>query len=364
MNVILADMELEYISILKSQLQVLLPDIGFSICQSDFEIENLIIQANCSQLLILFNPLDFPSLDQRLPSKSGLNVDYGVLIYGPANSVPTLADHHYLLVYDHFTSVTRLAAEVRKWARQLPAADVNELYPACQDEVADKQRRKYPVPEDRESCREPVCLHMLICARPEGYRPDISRIRLQEMVAKGRRLIYLPLMPTYQMNCLAAPGQGPSLSDLLLQLMSRSLKPDDLGQFWQPHPNGFLQFRPPDRSDDLQQCPPDLLRQLVTLLRKRLSQDSPPGMALIDCSAMPFASMAAVAVLCDVCEVLMPKPAGYAAESACREIGFLLAKVPSNCKIIERIPENINSLSYQGKDGHFASGYNDSPEND
>jgi len=364
MTVILADMEREYASILKSQLQVLLPDIGFLIGQSVSEIDNLLCQSVCSQLLIMFNPLDFPDLDKRLPPKSGITVKYGLLIYGPANSNPIPADHRYLLVHDRFASVTRLVAKVRNWAGQAPPAEANELYIACQDATAEKQEVKYPVLEDREISQEPVCLHMLICVRPEGYRPDISRIRLREMSVNGRRLIYLPLMPTYQMSCLSAPGQGPSLSDLLLQLLSRSINPDDLGQFWQPHPNGFLQFRPPDRSDDLQQCPPDLLRQLVTLLRMRLSKENPPGMALIDCSAMPFASMAVVAVLCDVCEILMPKSVGYAAESACREIGMLLAKVPSSCKIIERIPDNINNLSDQGKDDHFASGYNNSPETD
>jgi hypothetical protein len=182
-------------------------------------------------------------------------------------------------------------------------------------------------------------LNLLLCARPSGYQPAISRRRLKEMMSSGERVVYLPLMPTYQMSCLSPPGHGPSMSDLLLQLLGKNITPEQLGKYWQPNPDGYLQFRPPDRSDDLVLCSPELLRSLINLLRDRLNQDIEPGKVLIDCAGLPLATVSIIAVLCTSCEILFPDRDCFATDAARREISQMLANLPASCKILENHQE-------------------------
>ena len=57
---------------------------------------------------------------------------------------------------------------------------------------------------------------------------------------------------------------------------------------------------------------------------------------LIDCFGLPFDSLEAAAVLCDVCEINWPDQANaYPAKSARIEAGALMASLPSNCRIIQ-----------------------------
>ena len=169
-----------------------------------------------------------------------------------------------------------------------------------------------------------------------------SRIRLAELVRQGRQVVYLPLMPTYEMDIIRGCSEGLTLSDLLLHVLGDTVKADDLGCYWQPHSDGYLCFRPPERADDLVTCSPDVLRQLVLLLKNKLAGD-PTGqmIALIHCSGLPLASVAAVAVLCDVCEVDLPQGTRFTAVSAQVEAGRLLSLLPSTCQVIRHpIPEN------------------------
>lgn len=172
------------------------------------------------------------------------------------------------------------------------------------------------------------------------------RGHLPELIKQGRQVIYLPLMPTYQMHLISERTEGQTLSDLLLALLSDSVQYDELGRYWQTHPEGFLFFRPPERADDLVSCDPDILRRLVLLLRQKLNADPTQQMiAFIHCSGLPLASIASVAVLCDVCEMAVYEGHSFTAQSAQVEAGRLLALLPPSCRVIRHI------LPEPGKDG-------------
>lgn len=177
-------------------------------------------------------------------------------------------------------------------------------------------------------------IHFLFCAEPAGYSPGQSKCRLRQMLDRYQTVLYLPLMPTYQMQLVRSPGQGSNLSDLMLHLMSGDITSEQIGHYLQPHPDGFLQFRPPDRSDDLIAGGPDILRQLVVFVRNHIANSAGRIAALIDCAALPFASLSAVAVLCDCCEIILPEGDSFAAAAARGEAARLLAELPSGTRII------------------------------
>lgn len=187
----------------------------------------------------------------------------------------------------------------------------------------------------------PIRLWLTI-ALTAGESRSNGRQRLVQLIRDGRQVIYLPLMPTYQMDAIQSVSQGPTVSDLLLRLLGDSIGPDDIGCYWQPHPDGYLCFRPPQRADDLVTCEPDILRRLILLLKAKLNED-PTGqmLALIHCAGLPLASVAAAAVLCDVCEIDLPQGSSYMAVSAQIEAGRLLALLPASCRVIRHIHPDI-----------------------
>ena len=276
-----------------------------------------------SEWLVLYNREEFPEMPEQI---ARLDLAVPLAFWAILPAVEN-GQAEATQTFCRFGSVRELASRIKS---KLAASLHGNPQAAWEISGSDPESKL-------EEDRIPSML-LLLSVYPSGYQPDFSRQRLGELVGSGRRIIYLPLMPTYQMACVANPGRGPSLSDLLLQLLGQNIQPSQLSLYWQPHPAGYLQFRPPDRSDDLVLCSPDILRQLAVMLRDKVTQEPDPCTVLIDCAGLPLASVAAVAVLCDQCEIGFPEDDSFASESAKNEVGQLLAKLPASCKIREIRP--------------------------
>ena len=300
MMIILADKENEYLNLLQKRLAVQITDITFTLCT---HLEAILASDSISDSswLCIYNSADFADLPKHFGNEDRRSRDFWP--YNPGYTCEQRQQHLFRI-----GSVDLLVEDIRQWlSRQKESGSAS---------VSDSG------------------LHFLFCAEPAGYRHDISRGRLSQLVKSGHSVIYLPLMPTYQMSCLSNPSHGSSLSDLLLNLLANNVEALQLGHYLQPHPDGYLQFRPPDRSDDLLTCSAAVLRQLIVLLRSYLNQSTEKITILVDCASLPLASLSTVAVLCDVCEIHLPERDCFATEAARREIGYLLAELPPGCKIL------------------------------
>jgi hypothetical protein len=322
MTIILADAEIAYLQVLKKRLTELIPGIELILCDHIASIQEFVCPPD-SNWLCIFNVADFGDLPRLLGRLNDEAYEFWPVlpgIFAMNNSLELTGETQALW---RIGSVILLADRLLTWQKKHSAKKLDLLVNVNAS------------PNDVQAA--PAGLHFLFSAAESGYRPDLSRKRLMQLIAEGRPVIYLPLMPTYQMCCLASPGHGPSLSDLLLHLLGKNIQVEQLGHYLQPHPDGYLQFRPPDRSDDLVTCPADILRQLVVLLRDYIGKQPGETSALIDCAGLPMAAISSISVLCDSCEILMPERDGYAAVAARREISQLLADLPLGCKIVGNI---------------------------
>jgi hypothetical protein len=353
MIIAIVDAEQTYVTALLRQLARQWPTLQFAGCSSLSEWSDFLSAAPVTEnsgheaeqdgrqpVLCLFNPADFPGLPQCYdPSHPFYSCTFWSFYPGqPGSAVPqtrSRADCIYRL-----GSLRILVQHLQDWINDHAGNSQPDIYPepksttvAARISAADSMLPASAVRGAMTPAGEQSEIHLLLSMDSRGYKPEISRLRLRNMVIMGRKVIYLPIMPTYQMYCLSEPGAGPTLSDLLLQLLGRVGLANPLGCFLSPHPDGYLQFRPPDRSDDLVLCSPDLLRQLVTLLRQQIVSAGDPYTVLIDCAGIPLASVACLAVLCDLCEIAVPDQDGFAADAARREAGYLLAVLPPSCRI-------------------------------
>jgi hypothetical protein len=173
-----------------------------------------------------------------------------------------------------------------------------------------------------------------------GIGADSSKWLQKEILSEighGRQVYYLPLMPSYLMTMVSEPDKcGSNLSDLLLAI-HQNCPPEinNLGKYAQMHPQGYLQFRPPDRADDLTFCDADDLRQLVVMLRQKSESQAEGCTTWIDCRGLPLSTAAKLAVLCDCLAVCIPCRDDYASKTARRELGLLMARLPGSCEILE-----------------------------
>lgn len=161
--------------------------------------------------------------------------------------------------------------------------------------------------------------------------------QIHSKINEGKQVYYLPLMPVYLMEMVSEPDKcGSNLSDLLLAI-HQNCPPENnsIGIYTQMHPKGYLQFRPPDRADDILCCEPEDLRQLTVMLRQKA--DCLPGQCCtwIDCQGLQLSTVARLAVLCDCLAICIPHSDDHAARTARREIGLLMAKLPASCEIRE-----------------------------
>ena len=310
MTIILADAEKDYLVCLADRLMSCIQGLRLDLCAHLNEIERTL--KNCDErTLLIYNPADFA--DFKLSETCiRQKIERWMLIAG---NTPAESGCH---AFRRIGSSAPLVSEIRNWLAESGAAHQSDRFTMNTDS------------QKKNECQ----LHFVCSVEPSGYRPDHSRKVLLEMVMSHEKVIYLPLMPTYQMSCICSPGNGPSMSDLLLHLVSHDVLPEDLGQFLQPNPDGYLQFRPPDRSDDLVTCTSGTIRDLIVLIRNHVKKSVIDTVVMIDCAGLPFSSYSAVAVLCDTCQIILPERESFATQSARQETGRLLAELPSGCLII------------------------------
>jgi hypothetical protein len=337
--IILADAEREYVDAMVDQLSSDLPDEHLLGCSS---LDEWPSDFQSHHNLCVFNPVDFPDLPQKCGARGtsatwtfwsmrpGLLDASGSYGNGPDESLFRLSP------------ASKLIPRLKRWLDVHHETDMaNQEDKTCLNKqnpvhlLTNAVRNTAAGTPENNQFDPAFGIYLHLSVGISGYRPEVIRLRLLEMTGQGSKVIYLPVMPTYQMACLSQPGQGPAMSDLLLQLLGRNIEPGQLGPYLQPHPDGYLQFRPPERSDDLVLCSPDILRQLVLMLRKKITTERDACSVLIDCTGIPLASVSAMAVLCDGCEISLPDGDSYAAQAARREVGNLLALLPPGCRVKE-----------------------------
>ncbi|MEA4888712.1 MAG: hypothetical protein VB070_04515 [Clostridiaceae bacterium] len=332
MNLILADADSVYTEKLAAQLQSRLPGIMVNPCSDSASLQKIIAQQKerNETAVFLYNAVDFHeltslSLSDRWPENwQAKPIQAGFSTLSSTQETPNQA-------YFRFDPVCRfvdtLVREYNCKGQKIATLPFHDLDPAVSS-PADNEPEK-----DSNGISNHLYLMLSVCSA--GYNEQIIRKKLKAFIDQGCTVIYLPLMPTYMMNCLAAPSHGPTLSDLLLHIIGQDIAFNQLSCYWQPHPDGFFQFRPPDRADDLILCNPDTLRQLVKLLREYLQQKTQSTIGLIDCAGLPLATVTMIAVLCDVCEVILSKNDNYAAYTAKYEVSQLFSVLPAECKTSE-----------------------------
>lgn len=310
MPIILADAEKDYLTCLSNRLATAIPGTRIQMCTQTDEI-NSIISNSPEPVLLIYNPADFSDF-----SKTGLcgsrQIECWSLINGNKSST---ADQ---LTFRRIGPTAALVCQLRQWISDSPVI--------CKD--VPPESSGLPLTDVRPQ------INFLCSLETVGCRPDLSRITLKNLVQAFDRVIYLPLMPTYQMSCVVKPDNGFTLTHLLLQLTGKEMDAQALGLYLQPNPDGYLQFRPPDRSDDLVTCSSETMRRLMLLIRKYTEKAYNPCAVLIECAGLPFSTLRAVAVLCDSCQILLPDRDCFATLAARQEASHLMADLPTGCRII------------------------------
>ena len=342
-NMILADSDPVYTAILAARLQTKLPHVKISRCNDPAALRAAIAQQKTAggPALFLYNAADFHELKHLSTAD-----------IWPATwqARPLLADRHWQVGMQNnaddsrpldvttgfcrFDPVSNLVEQLQAQFDLAPEAvkpegsEPETLIPEMSEpETARPNASENDIPVDRSGLR------LLLSVAASGHDQTQTRQCLNDLVSHGHQVFYLPLMPTYQMTSLVQPAQGPNLSDLLMHLVGQEPGCEQIGRYCQQHPDGYFQFRPPDRTDDLILCPPDTLRQLIRKLRDYVLRQPPVTVGLIDCAGLPLSSVAVAAVMCDACQVSIPGGAGFAADAARMEAGRLFAVLPATCKI-------------------------------
>ena len=110
---------------------------------------------------------------------------------------------------------------------------------------------------------------------------------------------------------------------------------EDLGIFLVPGADGTLQFRPVERADDLFECSLDHIRRFVELVRRWMVHTNSQYHVFIQCFAVPFSFIYAIAVQSDELLLINQEKASARTISYNKEISHLLANLPGSCKVQE-----------------------------
>lgn len=161
---------------------------------------------------------------------------------------------------------------------------------------------------------------------------------------KAHDMIYLPLMPLYDMAFPFRTGSRQTIGDLLLTLKSGRIPGhEDLGNYLYLHNDGYYTFPCPGRADDLICADNRSLRELIILLRKYLETRAAPTHSLIEISGLTLERHAMISALCDYVVIETPDTTTDAALMAQQELALFLSKLPSSCEIYES--NHITKLS-------------------
>lgn len=168
-----------------------------------------------------------------------------------------------------------------------------------------------------------------------------ERVKASEVILRsGRRkshdMIYLPLMPLYDIAYPFRTGSRQTLGDLLLMIKDGRIPGhEDLGSYLYLHSDGYYTFPCPNRADDLISTDKRSLRELIVLLRKYLETRVTAAHALIEVSGLTLEKHAMIAALCDYVVIETTTKTTDAALIAQQELAIFLSKLPSSCEIYE-----------------------------
>ncbi|NLC89301.1 MAG: hypothetical protein GX681_04480 [Clostridiaceae bacterium] len=153
---------------------------------------------------------------------------------------------------------------------------------------------------------------------------------------KAHDMIYLPLMPLYDMAYPFRTGSRQTLGDLLLTIKNGRI-PDheELGSYLYLHDDGYYTFPCPNRADDLICADTRSLRELIVMLKKYLGTRAAPAHSLIEAAGLTLEKHAMLAALCDYVVIETPAKTTDAALMAQQELAIFLSKLPSSCEIYE-----------------------------
>ncbi|MDD2426958.1 MAG: hypothetical protein PHR78_00410 [Eubacteriales bacterium] len=175
---------------------------------------------------------------------------------------------------------------------------------------------------------------LLFFSRDERIKASTTILRSGKK--KAHDMIYLPLMPLYDMAFSFRSGGSQTLGDLLLMLKSgRAPEHEDLGSYLYLHNDGYYTFTCPNRADDLICADKRSLRELIVLLRKYLETRAAPTHSLIEISGLTLEKHAMIAALCDYVVIETPTKTTSAALIAQQELALFLSKLPGSCEIYE-----------------------------
>lgn len=160
---------------------------------------------------------------------------------------------------------------------------------------------------------------------------------IQEKLGKGLKVVRLDLCPPYFSGFPISESAGYTLSDAFLRLMADDLSYDDFGLFLVSRADGSLQFRPIERADDLFECKPDHFRKFVGLLHNWIINTNYQYVVIINCYAIPFSSVYAIAVLCDQLILLNQDKTSSKTNSYNKELSYLLPNLPNTCEVHESL---------------------------
>lgn len=178
-----------------------------------------------------------------------------------------------------------------------------------------------------------MCMRLMLKSQESGSLEELIKAQLK----KGKKIYYLAIMPGWYMRlCCPPDSTGPDLSSLLLSICQHC-PPDaaKIGIYTQMHPEGYFQFRPPARGDDLISCEPDHLRKMLTLIRQKVKSENKDTICWVDCNAISIQTAGRLAAICDHILLDLPTDNSYADLTARREAGLLLASLPNSCRIYE-----------------------------
>lgn len=178
-----------------------------------------------------------------------------------------------------------------------------------------------------------------ICMRLQLSGESINNLKeiIKKQIGQGIKVYYLAIMPGWLMHLCCTPDTaGPDLSTLLLSIHQRCQpEADKIGVFAQLHPDGYFQFRPPARADDMICCDPEHLRKMLTMIRRKVKSDGSNTFCWVDCRDISMLTAGRLAALCDHLLLELSSGEDFASASARREAGLMLAALPNSCGIFE-----------------------------
>ncbi len=258
----------------------------------------------------------------------------------PAGAVPQLPDAHLIIAPESLRqSLDSLEAEPLYWTREAdpnpsPGA-ISLLAGARAMDRAIRGRLPGRAGHEHGTAESGHLGCHLSFSLAKGQA--ITRAILAQEMNRGRRMVYLPIMPLYQMTDSFRRGPGQTLGDLLCLIASGDLpEVRSMGQWLYFHERGYFTFHLPERADDLISCDTGTLRKLVHLLKRYARESREPSCVWLDTQGLPLEKLKALAALCDFIHLDIPSGSSSADLIARREVGILMAGLPGTCSIYEQ----------------------------